>query len=370
MKKKIMLIGIGIGLIFVSSILLSLIMTDSDLAIQISMGIGIAYFILLTIFAYAKNLYSYFKTGQFPDKSSLAIWVIGLLTITSNKSIGSSLVMIEGAYNSSKEFNKANNKLGIFTYTLFYIALWSFLGFLFYSSVFQPYGLNSVSETLLSISFIAIILAVFIIIIFGLLANLKSTKSIMKDREKEYQQLKETNKLAYDLKIFKRHYGRPYYVLAYIGIVGIILFGLCILYKTIFNDYVPTVIGFIIGFIMVFEVFYLPLFFPVIIHTMKMNSKRQQITLDPLKIKMITKDGNDGYGTYEKVEKNYFVNEIESYSITNRWFIINGQIESVIRKTEDNSTKEKNKTLNKLKIPRVFSNENIFIEYLEKSLKK
>ena len=190
----------------------------------------------------------------------------------------------------------------------------------------------------------------------------------MKSREKEYKQLKETNVFAYDLKAFKKHYGKPYYVLAYIGIIAVVLLVLCSLYNNIFNTYIPEFLGFIIGMILMFEILYLPLFFPVIIHTMKMNCKRQEITIDPLRIKMITKDGNDGYGTYEKVEKNYFVDILESYQINNRWIIINGKIQSVIRKTENSQTTEKNKVINQLKIPRVFNNENILIEYFEKTL--
>ncbi len=369
MKKKILCFGIGLILFFLSSVVLSTIMIDEQLAFQISAGICMIYFILLTFISYVKNLHRYFKTGEFPDSSSLAIWVVGLLTTQSNKNLGSSIVMVEGAYNSSKEFNKVNNKLGIFTYTLFYIGLWSFLGFVFYSFAFQPDGLTTISEVLLSIAFISIILAVFIILIFGIFANAKKTNTIMQNREKEYQQLKETNKLAYDLKAFKQHYGKPYYMLVYIGIIGVALFGLGLLYKEIFNNYAPTIITFPAGLIITFEVIYLPLFFPVIIHTMKMNSKRQIITLDPLKVKMVTKDGNDGYGTYEKVEKDYLIDAIETYQITNRYIIINGTIQSVIHKTEDNTTKEKNKIISQLKIPRVFNNENILIEYLENNIK-
>ena len=41
----------------------------------------------------------------------------------------------------------------------------------------------------------------------------------------------------------------------------------------------------------------------------------------------------------------------------------------IIRKTENSQTVEKNKVINQLKIPRVFNNENILIEYFEKTLK-
>lgn len=356
--KKFIYIGLGIALFFIISMILSTIMIDSEMAISISSGICGLYFITLTIIPYIKNLSVYFRTGQFPNSSSLAIWIIEFLTITPNKNTEKTSI-------SSKKFNKAHNKLGIFTYTLFYVALWSFLGFIFYSFVFQPDELNSISETLLSIAFISIMLAIFIILFFLLFYTTKSTKSIMQDRKKEYQKLKETNKFTYDLKVFKQHYGKPYYMLAYLGFIGILLIILSLLYVELSGEYLPAIIGYIPGLILTFEVFYLPMFFPVIIHTLKMNSKRQQITLNPLKIKMITKDGHDGYGTYEKVEKNYSINVIESYSITTRWIIITGQIEAIIRKTEDNKTKEMSSILNQLKIPRMFSNENTFIQHLE-----
>lgn len=370
MKKKIIYIGLGVALFFILSMILSTIMIDSEMAVSISSGICGLYFITLTIITYSKNLFTYFKTGKFPDSSSLAIWVVSFLTITTNKNISSSIVMTKETSNSSKEFNKENNKLGIFTYTLFYVALWSFLGYIFYSFALQPNELNSISETLLSIAFISIMLATFIILCFGIFSSAKSTKSIMKNRENEYQKLKETNKFTYDLKVFKQHYGKPYYILAYLGFIGILLFILCTLYVELFDNYAPTFIVYIAGLMLMFEVFYLPVFFPVILHTLKMNSKRQQITLNPLKIKMITKDGHDGYGTYEKVEKNYSINIVESYKITNRWIILNGQIETIIRKTENSKTKEFSSILNQVKIPRIFSNENTFIEYLESILNK
>lgn len=370
MKKKIIYVGLGFGLFLILRIILSTIMIDSEMAFAISAGACGIYFITLTIIAYIKNLVEYFKTGNFPNSSSFAMGVIDILTITSNKNLGSSIVMVEGAYKSSKEFDKANNKLGVFTYTLFYITLWSFLSFVFYNFVLQPNELTAISEILLLVAFISLMLAIFIILIFGIFANAKKTKNIMKKREKEYQKLKETNEFAYDLKVFKKHYAKPFYTLAYIGIIGIILFGMSAIYIEISGNYVPVFIGYLYGFIMMFEFVYLPLFFPVIIHTLKMNSKRQQITLNPLRIKMITKDGNDGYGTYEKTEKNYFIDTIYSYQITNRFIIINGKIESIIRKTENDINNEKNKTINQLKIPRIFNNENKFIEYLKNTLNK
>lgn len=368
MKKKIMYIGIGVGLLFILNIILNIIMVDSEIAFAISSGICGVYFIALTIITYIKNLTGYLKTGTSSHSSSFAVWVIGILTITSNKNLDASGVMIEGAYNSSKEFDKANNKLGIFTYTLFYIALWSFLIFIFYTFALQPDGLNPINEALLLVAFSSIMVAVFIILIFGIFSNVKNVKNILGEREQEYQKLKATNEFTYDLKMFKKYYGKPFYILAYIGIAGIILLGLSILYKEISGNYAPALIGYLIGYIMMFEIFYLPLFFPVIIYTLKMNGKRQQITLNPLKIKMITKDGNDSYGSYQKIEKNYFVSKVDSYKITNRYIIINGKIEATIRKTEDDMTKEKNKVISRLKIPRIFSNENRFIEYLKNIL--
>lgn len=345
MGKKIMCIGIGVALFFILSIILSTSMIGlEEVAVLISAGVCGVYFIMLTVIAYAKNIVKYLKTGCFPETSGFATWVINI--------------------------NKENNKLVIFTYTLFYIALWSFLGYIFYNFIAQPSELNSISEILLSIAFVSVIIPVFIILIIGIVRISKSTKTTMKNRENEYQKLKETNKFVYDLMVFKKHYAKIYYTLAYIGIIDAILIELSILYTEISGNYIPGSIGFGMTFIMLFEVFYLPIFFPVIIHTLKMNSKRQQITLNPLKIKMITRDGNDGYGTYEKIEKNYFVDVIETYQITNRYIIINGKIKSIIDKTEDSATKEKSKIINQLKIPRVFNNETEFAEYLKNTVIK
>lgn len=357
-------------MLFLISMILSGVMGDSDLAFQISGGITMLYFITLTIISYFKNIIKYYKTGEFPDNSTLAIFVVGILAATTGKGLGSTIVMVNGADNASKEFKKADGKLGIFTYTLFYIALWSFLFFLFYIFGFQSDGLNSISETLLSISFISIILAVIIILIFGILANVKIKKSIMQDRENEYQELKKINSLAYDLQAFKKYYARPYYVVAYISILGLVLLIVGLLYNWIFDAYIADILGPlgtpVIYLLVLLAIFYLPFIFPIIIHTMKMNSKRQVITLNPLSVKMITKDGNDGYGNYEKVEKNYLINKINSYQITSRYFVINGEIETHIRKTDDYDTEEKYKKISQLKVPRIFSNENNLIEYLEK----
>ncbi len=346
MKKKILYIGIGLILFFLLSFILTIIMVDEEYAFVISASISIIYFMLLTIITYSKNLYKYLKTGKFPDNSNLANIISDLLTTSKS----------------------ANRVLIIFTYTLFYIGLLGILVFFLISFVF-PDILDSISEILLWIVFISVTLAVFTILIFTASAIDISTKTIMKNREKEYQQLKQTNKFAYDLKAFKRGYGKPYYTLVYIGIIDVIIYVLIILYTKISNNYVPAIIGNVLSFILMFEIWYLPFFFPVIIHTLKMNSKRQVITLDPFEVKMITKDGFDEYHNYERIEKNYFVDAIESYRITSRYIIIEGQIKAVINKTFDSSIKEKNKIIKRLKIPRVFNNENILIEYLESNLK-
>lgn len=346
MKRKLIYIIIGLVILFLTSIILSSIMIDSDFAFQISSGITMIYFISLTVITYIKNISTYQKTREFPKNSSLANYV----------------------------FSISNGKLGIFIYTLFYISFWSFLGFLFYSFSFAPEGLNVVSETLLSISFVFISLAIMVILIFATIYNSKNTRETMKEREKEYQKFKNENELAYDLLAFKRHYAKPYYVLAYIAIFGLIFLLVGLIYNWVFDAYIVDVLGPtfmpIIYILIILAMFYLPYIFPIIIHTMKMNGKRQVITLNPLKIKMITKDGHDIYGNYEKVEKNFFVDKIYSYQMTNRYFIINGKIELFKHETGNYDSNKKSKEIKRLKIPRIFNNENILIDYLNNNLTK
>ena len=373
-KKKIMLIVIGIGLIFVSSILLSLIMTDFDLAFRISMGIGIAYFILLTIISYIKNISKYLKTGEIPNTSSLAIWAVALLGHASGKGFGTSLTLLRGAQAATNEFSNTSKKLGMVVYTLINIALWSFLCFISYFFVFGETNSSIVTDILLYIITISLFLAIIIILIVGIKVISYKKESAKKSLSRHMGELQEKNPLQFSFKSFILHYGIVYVILAVLGIIETIFMVWCVsqgfnvqeFMTVIFGETLGGIFAFICGLLFLYVLVGIPVVLLVVIK----NLQLQTISFNPLKIKMITKEGNDGYGTYEKVEKNYFVNEIESYSITNRWFIINGQIESVIHKTVNNSTKEKNKTLNKLKIPRVFSNENIFIEYLEKSLKK
>ena len=370
MKKSIIKIVIGIVIYIILSLILNSFMYDEELVLSISSGVTMMYFIILSIISYIKNIVQFFKTGEFPKTASFAAFVIETLAITTRNNPGSSIVMIEGAHNSSKEFNKVNNKLGIFTYTLFYIAFWSFLGAMLYSFSIQSEGLDSISETLMGISLICIVIVVFIILLFGIFSTFKNTKSIMRQKEEEYKKLKETNMFVYDIKVFKKYYGKIYYMLAYMGIPAIILIILEFLYVEFSGNYIPTIFVFPIFTFLLFEVFYLPFFFPAIIHTLKMNSKRQKITLDPLKIRMITKDAVNEYGSYEKREKNYIVNSIESYQITDRYIIINGKIEYIICKTYDVEQNVKNKIINQLKIPRIFNNEDLFIEYLKRNLNK
>jgi hypothetical protein len=372
MKKKLCKIGIVIFLFFFTAMISSLFLDDIDIAFQIGSGVAIGYVIILLLVAYFKNIISYKKNGILLETAGFAAILVSLLSIASNKNLGSSLIMTSGAYTAAEEYKKSKGKLGIFVYSLFYIGLLSIIGFLFYIFVFAPQSnLDSIGNALLMISFISIMAAVLIIMIVGLIITYKNTRLKMKNEEESYQKLKNDNTLTFDLKTFKKHFARPYYLIAYGCLISIGLFLLELLYANIFSTQVNSIFGKIIVFIPVIGIsigfFYLPWLFPVIIHTMKISYKRQLITLDPFVINQKPKDGPDGFGNYEKIEKTYFIDKINSFVIKNRYIILYGDIDYHKKSIFNNSDNSKSKRITRVKIPRTFSNEKVLIEYLNKN---
>ena len=168
--KKIVKIGIGILAFFMMSILLVGILGDDELGFQISAGITMAYFIILTIIPYVKNISKYIKTGEIPNTSSLAIWVVALLGPASGKGFGTSLTLLRGAQVASNEFSKTSKKSGMIVYTLINISIWSFLSFISYFFVFGETASSIIANIFLWIAFISIILAVLVILIIGIIS--------------------------------------------------------------------------------------------------------------------------------------------------------------------------------------------------------
>lgn len=362
--KRIFKILLGLIIGFISLFILNFVFEDKAIVINISVGIGLTYYIVLSFINYIMNVKESLKSGGTLNNSLLLPIIISIVSISSGKGVSSTLVSTEGSYIASNEFSKANNKLGLIVYTLFYISLWSLLIFIIYVFNFSNYENENIGNMLLYITFFSSVIAIFIVVIFGLISVSKRTKKQLDVQEMDYQQLKSSNPLAYDIKVFKAHYGKPYYLLAYIVIVCSLITLVCDIFDIYLIEFLNILLVYTIALILAFGIVYLPLGFPVILHTKKMIAKRQVINLQPLSVKMIPKDGHE-LGNYERIIKYYNVCKVDSYTVSLRYIKVYGEIEYIKEVTFNSSITQKSKIINCLKIPRVFNNEDLLIKELE-----
>jgi len=204
--KKIAKIVMGIVAFFALSMLLSIILGEDELAIQISSGITIAYFLLLSIIKYIKTISKYIKTGEISDTSNLAIWAVALLGPASGKGFGTSLTLLRGAQAAANEFSNTSKKLGMVVYTLINIALWSFLCFISYFFVFGETNSSIVPDVLLYIIIISLFLAIIIILIGGIKVVSYKKESSKESLSRPMGELQEKNPLEFSFKSLNNLY--------------------------------------------------------------------------------------------------------------------------------------------------------------------
>lgn len=135
--KTIFKILIGIVLYFVISVALEFVIIDSELIFKITGGLLNIYFLILTIIPYVKNVIQYFKNNVLPQKAPLLKFVDCLL--------------------GGKIFK-------FLIYTAFYISVWCFLGYTFYTAICNT-KVDTIVNILLTSTFLFTIIPIIIIML-------------------------------------------------------------------------------------------------------------------------------------------------------------------------------------------------------------
>ena len=305
--KKILFNALGCLLfLFVGGITLGIIIDDNELALSICFKVILGYMFILSLVSLIKKL---------------------------KERIGT----------SSKENIKGAAKISVFGLTIFpYITLWGILVALAFKNILN---------IALTISFISLAIYVLLFLVLGSVVS--------------YEEYKEENKEDYSKEVYKKHNGKIYYVLSAILFIFFV-YGLSIIVRGIFK--VPLLLelgdfSIMIGCICVIGIIGFPLVL-IINEGMKRLYAKSQLKIENNKIVYVKQAEFEWTAVGHVNEKHYYtINKINSYTISNRWFEILGDID---KEAINNGRSLGTKKVSSVKIARAFKSDSEIIKLLKK----
>lgn len=304
--KKILFNALGCFLfLLVGGIVLGIILDDNDLAFSLCFKVILGYVFILSFISLIKKLSEIINA-------------------------------------SNKERIKGTAKASALALTIFpYITLWGILVALAFKNILN---------IALTISFISLAIYVILFLILGSVVS--------------HEEYKEENKEDYSKDIYKKQNGRVYYVLSIIAFIFFV-YGLSVIIRSVLN--VPLLLelgdfSVVMGCICIIGIIGFPLVL-IINEGMKRLYAKSQLKIEDGKIVYVKQAEFEWTAAGHVNEKHYYtINKIDSYTISNRWFEILGDID---KEEINNGRSLGTKKVSSVKIARAFKSDSEIIKLLK-----